>query len=113
MHRTASPLGSSRAADRHALLVLICTSAPSFMIQLDANIVSVSLPAIARSLGVSFAGIEWVITAYILSFASLLLPAGATCLSGKVSRSSPNTLGNDEQRRQRDRCNKSRRSNCR
>src|SRR5258708_4376539 len=77
MHRTASPLGSSRADHRHALLVLICTSAPSFMIQLDANIVSVSLPAIARSLGASFAGIEWVITAYILSFASLLLPAGA------------------------------------
>ena len=77
MHRTASPLGSSRAAERHALLVLICTSAPSFMIQFDANIVSVSLPAIARSLGASFAGIEWVITAYILSFASLLLPAGA------------------------------------
>src|SRR5260370_4829644 len=77
MHRTASPLVSPRAADRQALLVLICTSAPSFMIQLDANIVSVSLPAIARSLGASFAGIEWVITAYILSFASLLLPAGA------------------------------------
>lgn len=77
MHRTASPLRSSRAADHHALLVLICTSAPSFMIQLDANIVSVSLPAIARSLGASFAGIEWVVSAYILSFASLLLPAGA------------------------------------
>lgn len=61
----------------HALLVLICTSAPSFMLQLDANIVSVSLPAIARSLGASFAGIEWVITAYMLSFASLLMPAGA------------------------------------
>src|SRR5260221_7358870 len=77
MQGTASPRVRSRAADRHALLVLICTSAPSFMIQLDANIVSVSLPAIARSLGASFAGIEWVITAYILSFASLLLPAGA------------------------------------
>lgn len=61
----------------HALLVLICTSAPSFMLQLDANIVSVSLPAIARSLDASFAGIEWVITAYMLSFASLLMPAGA------------------------------------
>jgi EmrB/QacA subfamily drug resistance transporter len=47
------------------------------MLQLDANIVSVSLPAIARSLGAGFAGIEWVITAYMLSFASLLLPAGA------------------------------------
>ena len=58
-------------------MVLICTSAPSFMLQLDANIVSVSLPVIARSLNASFAGIEWVITAYMLSFASLLLPAGA------------------------------------
>ncbi len=62
---------------REALLVLICTSAPSFMLQLDANIVSVSLPAIAHSLGASFAGIEWVVTAYMLSFASLLMPAGA------------------------------------
>jgi EmrB/QacA subfamily drug resistance transporter len=47
------------------------------MLQLDANIVSVSLPTIARSLGASFAGIEWVITAYMLSFAALLMPAGA------------------------------------
>lgn len=57
-------------SERHAFLVLVCTSAPSFMLQLDANIVSVSLPAIARSLGASFAGIEWVITAYMLAFAS-------------------------------------------
>jgi EmrB/QacA subfamily drug resistance transporter len=77
MDQIASPPRSVHVADRHALYVLICTSAPSFMIQLDANIVSVSLPAIARSLGASFAGIEWVITAYVLSFASLLLPAGA------------------------------------
>jgi EmrB/QacA subfamily drug resistance transporter len=47
------------------------------MLQLDANVVSVSLPAIANSLHASFAGIEWVITAYVLSFASLLMPAGA------------------------------------
>src|SRR6201996_4122573 len=69
---TTSPLTA-----RQALLVLICTSAPSFMLQLDANIVSVSLPAIARSLGASVAGIEWVVTAYMLSFAALLMPAGA------------------------------------
>jgi EmrB/QacA subfamily drug resistance transporter len=61
---------------RRDLLVLLATSAPSFMLQLDANIVSVSLPAIARSLNADFAGIEWVITAYMLSFASLLMPAG-------------------------------------
>ena len=61
----------------HAILVLICVSAPSFMLQLDSNIVAVSLPSISESLGATFAGIEWVITAYTLSFASLLLPAGA------------------------------------
>jgi EmrB/QacA subfamily drug resistance transporter len=61
----------------HAMLVLMCVSAPSFMLQLDSNIVAVSLPSITESLGATFAGIEWVITAYTLSFASLLLPAGA------------------------------------
>jgi MFS family permease len=59
------------------LLILICVSAPSFMLQLDANIVAVSLPSIAESLKANFAGIEWVVTAYTLCFASLLLPAGA------------------------------------
>ena len=67
-----SPLGRYRA-----MLVLICVSAPSFMLQLDANIVAVSLPSISESLRANFAGIEWVVTAYTLSFASLLLPAGA------------------------------------
>src|SRR5258706_369763 len=63
---------------RHrAMLVLICVSAPSFMLQLDANIVAVSLPSISESLKANFAGIEWVVTAYTLCFASLLLPAGA------------------------------------
>jgi MFS family permease len=76
MHGAAAPASTS-SSTRHAMLVLICTSVPSFMLQLDANIVSVSLPVIARSLNASFAGIEWVITAYMLSFASLLLPAGA------------------------------------
>jgi EmrB/QacA subfamily drug resistance transporter len=77
MHGAAAPPASRSSSTRHAMLVLICTSVPSFMLQLDANIVSVSLPVIARSLNASFAGIEWVITAYMLSFASLLLPAGA------------------------------------
>jgi EmrB/QacA subfamily drug resistance transporter len=77
MHGGIDPAQTAAAAKRQALLVLVCTSAPSFMLQLDANIVSVSLPSIARSLNAGFAGIEWVITAYMLSFASLLMPAGA------------------------------------
>jgi EmrB/QacA subfamily drug resistance transporter len=77
MKKPVFTIARPSATSRQAHLVLICTSVPSFMLQLDANIVSVSLPAISRSLGASFAGIEWVITAYMLSFASLLLPAGA------------------------------------
>jgi EmrB/QacA subfamily drug resistance transporter len=59
------------------LLLLLCVSVPSFMLNLDANIVAVSLSSIARSLHADFASIEWVISAYTLAFASLLMPAGA------------------------------------
>jgi EmrB/QacA subfamily drug resistance transporter len=44
---------------------------------LDSNIVAVSLPSIARSLGATFTDIEWVVSAYVLPFAALLLAAGA------------------------------------
>src|ERR1700753_2243176 len=52
-------------------LILLCVSVPSFMINLDANIVAVSLPSIAQSLKANFADIEWVISAYTLTFAAL------------------------------------------
>src|ERR1700761_8664338 len=76
MHTAVAPKASLLERYR-PLLVLICSSAPSFMLQLDTNIVAVSLPSIAESMKANFAGIEWVVTAYTLSFASLLLPAGA------------------------------------
>jgi MFS family permease len=72
-----NPVRVEAQTKRGEVLILLCTSVPSFMLQLDANIVSVSLPAIARTLNAGFAGIEWVITAYMLSFASLLMPAGS------------------------------------
>lgn len=46
------------------------------LIVLDTNIVAVTLPTIARDLGANFADIEWVVSAYMLAFAALLLPAG-------------------------------------
>ncbi|MCS0631127.1 MFS transporter [Telluria mixta] len=44
---------------------------------LDTNLVGIVLPAIARDLAATFADIEWVVSAYLLCFAALLLPAGA------------------------------------
>ena len=57
--------------------VLLSTSIPSFMINLDSNIVAVSLRSMSHSLSADFTSIEWVISAYTLTFASLVLPAGA------------------------------------
>jgi len=73
------------------LLVLLSVSVPSFMINLDSNIVAVSLPSIARSLHADFAAIEWVISAYTLTFASLVMPAGA--LADRYGRKRTLVLG--------------------
>ena len=53
-------------------LVRLCVSVPSLTINLDSNIVAVSLPSIAHSLHADFSDIEWVISAYTLTFASLV-----------------------------------------
>jgi EmrB/QacA subfamily drug resistance transporter len=44
---------------------------------LDANIVAVALPSIARDLRGEFTDVEWVVSAYILPFAALLIATGA------------------------------------
>jgi EmrB/QacA subfamily drug resistance transporter len=62
---------------RRKFAILLVASITSSLIMLDTNIVAVSLPTIARDLRAGFAGIEWVISAYIITFAALLLPAGS------------------------------------
>jgi EmrB/QacA subfamily drug resistance transporter len=56
---------------------LIAVSLATFMTYLDNNIVNVALPAIQRDLHLSTAGLEWVVSGYILVFASLLLAGGS------------------------------------
>ncbi|WP_394782234.1 MFS transporter [Undibacterium sp.] len=66
------------AADKRASrLVLLTCSSVCALIVLDTNIVAVSLPSVARSLHAGFRDIEWIVSAYMLAFASLLLPAGS------------------------------------
>ncbi len=57
--------------------ILLVASAGCAMTVLDTNLVGMVLPAIARDLQASFAQVEWVVSAYVLCFAALLLPAGA------------------------------------
>ncbi len=55
---------------------LVAVSLATFMTYLDNNIVNVAMPAIQRDLHLSTAGLEWVVSGYILAFASLLLAGG-------------------------------------
>jgi hypothetical protein len=65
------------AKEKKKFLALLTAGLISSLIMLDSNIVAVLLPSIARSLGVTFTEIEWVVSAYVLPFAALLLAAGS------------------------------------
>src|SRR4051812_26627699 len=54
------------------------------MLLLDVTIVNVALPSIERALGADFSDLQWVIDAYALTLAGLLLAAGS--LADKVGR---------------------------
>src|SRR5947209_2467524 len=55
-------------------LIVVCTG--TFMLLLDITIVNVALPKIAVDLKASFTDIQWVIDAYALTLASVLLTTG-------------------------------------
>jgi MFS transporter, DHA2 family, methylenomycin A resistance protein len=63
--------------DRKSLRwVLVATSLGFVVVQLDVTIVNLALPRIAQDLRTGVAGLQWVVDAYTLSFAVLLLSAG-------------------------------------
>src|SRR5437588_2340102 len=55
-------------------LIVVCIA--TFMLLLDITIVNVALPKIASDLKASFSDIQWVIDAYALTLASVLLTTG-------------------------------------
>ena len=65
------------AFSRHQRATLIVTCVGTFMTLLDVSIVNTALPSIQRGLHESFSQLQWVIDAYSLAFAVLLLSAGA------------------------------------
>ncbi|MDQ6731525.1 MAG: MFS transporter [Actinomycetota bacterium] len=56
-------------------LIAVCFG--TFMLLLDVTIVNVALPDIQRSLGASFSDLQWVVDAYSLMLAALLLTTGS------------------------------------
>ncbi|WP_037606593.1 MFS transporter [Streptacidiphilus rugosus] len=57
--------------------VLAATVLGSALASIDATVVGIALPAIGRDFGVGLAGLQWVVTAYTLTLAGLLLVAGS------------------------------------
>jgi EmrB/QacA subfamily drug resistance transporter len=55
---------------------LVAVSLATFMTYLDNNVTNVAIPTIQRDLHLSVAGLEWVVSSYILVFAGLLLAGG-------------------------------------
>jgi MFS family permease len=57
--------------------VLVVAAAASFMVSLDALVVTTALPTIRQQLGASLGSLEWTVNAYTLSFAVLMMSAAA------------------------------------
>ena len=56
---------------------LVAVAVGTFMLLLDVTIVNVALPDIQKDLDSSFSQLQWVIDAYALSLAALVLTAGS------------------------------------
>jgi len=73
----AAPDTNEIPRQRRLVILAICCSS-LLLVGLDSTIVNVALPAIHRSFHASLAGLQWVIDAYTLVIASLLMLAGST-----------------------------------
>jgi len=73
MSAVAAPRALMRR-NSNALLVLVCLA--QLMVILDVSIVNVALPSMREGLHFSTTGLQWVVNAYTLTFAGLLLLGG-------------------------------------
>lgn len=72
MRGRATPAGADRVhARRWAILAVLCLSV--FLALVDNTIVNVALPSISRQLHAATSDLQWIVDAYSLVFASLLL----------------------------------------
>ncbi|WPO69490.1 MULTISPECIES: MFS transporter [unclassified Streptomyces] len=81
----ATDVGSQDLADRtgsapdpRRWLALTLLVASFFMVIVDSQIVMLALPAIESELGFAAGGVQWVMSAYLLSFGGLLMFGGRT-----------------------------------
>jgi EmrB/QacA subfamily drug resistance transporter len=73
---TSSADPTKGSLDPRRWWALAAMSLAAFMTYLDNNIVNVAIPTIQRNLHLSVAGLEWVVSSYLLTLAGLLLVGG-------------------------------------
>src|SRR4051812_39370874 len=76
---------------RSKSLILLTLCLAALIINIDVTIVNVTLPSLVRELGASITSLQWVVDAYTLVFAALILAAGS--LSDRVGRKGILLLG--------------------
>ncbi|MFJ2666497.1 MFS transporter [Nocardia fluminea] len=72
----APPARPPALSDRGKWLALVVICAAELLVVLDNTVVNVALPSLGVQLQASFGGLQWVVDAYTLTFAGLLLAFG-------------------------------------
>src|SRR5207245_5896393 len=72
----AGPSDTDAGQSRQLTAALVVISTAQLMVVLDATIVTVALPSIQNALHFSTANLQWIVTAYTLTFGGLLLLGG-------------------------------------
>jgi EmrB/QacA subfamily drug resistance transporter len=67
-------IGSGQRTHTGLILAVACIA--QFMVVLDVSVVNVALPTVQRALHYSPSGLQWVVNAYVLTFAGFLLLGG-------------------------------------
>ena len=82
-------LGDERHVKPGVVLFVLCLA--TYTILLDGSIVNVTLPTLVRELGATTTDLKWIVDAYNLTFAALVLAAGS--LSDRYGRKAALTVG--------------------
>ncbi|WP_261801698.1 MFS transporter [Streptomyces sp. ISID311] len=67
---------TARRTTAPAWLVMVLVCAGQFLVVLDVSVVNVALPAMRTGLGLSELGLQWIVNAYVITFAGFMLLGG-------------------------------------
>lgn len=76
MQHGVAATGPERSGRAPTGITLAVVCAAQFMVVLDVSVVNVALPSIKDSLGFGDGDLQWVVNAYVLTFAGFLLLGG-------------------------------------